>query len=947
VNPARCRRPSGSGHYDQCVLYGRIVQCALVDNLLADARAGRSGAMVLRGPAGIGKSALLAYAVDSATGMRVLRCTGIESESDLPFAGVHQLLLPILDRLEAIPARQRDALKGAFGLGPAVAEERFLVSLAVLNLLAEGPESEPLLCVVDDAQWLDGASGDALMFAARRIHAEGMAMLFAARDDPQREFGAPGVPEVPLSGLDRDAANSLLAERSAVPLPSEVADRLVADTLGNPLALAELVAALSDAQLSGRTPLPDLLPVTHGVERLFLDRVRRLPPDSQTLLLIAATQDSDDLSVVLRAARTLGIDPSTLDAAEKAELIWADPTTLRFRHPLIRSAVYRSATSEQRRAVTQALAAALDDAVDTDRRVWLLANAATEPDAALADALQQTAIRARGRSAHAAAAAYERAAVLTPDPDQRATRLLDAADAAWAAGQPRRARALLDQATPLAAVSLVRGRIEHLRGSIEGSCGAPEASYATLMVAVDLLAPADPAAATRALTEAAQMAWTAGDFDRLREVGERLRALGPDHAATTLGARVVAGLTNFLNGNTADAAQQLREAAELAEVADDPRGLMVAATGAMFIGDDRRAIDLYTRAVAAARAAAAASTLPMLLAPLSSLEAFSGRYSAALADATEGLRLAEDTGQANPAAHLRAVLAWLAAVQGREQDCRDAANQTLGHALGQRLGPQAAIAEWALALLDLGTGRRSDACDRLEILAAAGPGEGHRMVAMFAAADLVEAAVRSERSAAARAALERLTVWGEHTGTGWAKALAARCHGLVADADEQDSQFTKALELHASAGRPFDTARTELVYGESLRRRRRRADARKHLRAAHETFEQLGATPWADQARVELLATGETARRRDVDTLNQLTPQELQIARFVAQGTTNRAIAEQLFLSPRTVDYHLRKIFTKLGLTSRHQLMRFFAAESSARAASATSASNQDGIRSS
>jgi DNA-binding NarL/FixJ family response regulator len=306
------------------------------------------------------------------------------------------------------------------------------------------------------------------------------------------------------------------------------------------------------------------------------------------------------------------------------------------------------------------------------------------------------------------------------------------------------------------------------------------------------------------------------------------------------------------------------------------------------------------------------------------VEALTGRYSAALADATEGLRLAEETGQLNPAAHLRGVLAVVAAVQGRAEECREKAGVALNQALAQRLGPHAAIASWALALLDLGAGRPTEAFDRLEALAAAGPGEGNQMVMLMATGDLVEAAVRTQHQAVAAAALERLHVWATDTGAQWAMALTARCRGLLADEGAQDRLFDEALRLHAPGGRPFDTARTQLSYGESLRRRRRRADARKYLRAAHETFERLGASPWAEQAATELLATGETARKRDVSTADQLTPQELQIARFVSQGETNRGIATLLFLSPRTVDYHLRKIFAKLGLSSRAELMRMF-----------------------
>ena len=904
------------------MLYGRGAESLVVDKLLSAALEQRSGALVVRGEAGIGKSALLRYAAERATGMGILRCTGIESESELPFAGVHQLLSPILEHLEVIPARQQAALRAAFGVGPTVTEDRFLVSLAVLNVLAEAAETQPVLCLIDDAQWLDGASADALTFAARRIHAEGIAMLLAARDDPMRRFPAAGVPDLRLVGLDSDASSVLLAERTSVPVADDVRARLLADTLGNPLGLAELAAALSDEQLRGRAPLPERLPVSAAVEQVFLDRVRRLPEDAQTVLLVAAVDDSGDVGAVLQAARVLGADAASLDEAERAELVSVDGATMSFRHPLVRSAVYRGATSERRRGIQVALAADLD--TDSDRRAWLLAGAASGPDDGVADALDAAADRARHRSAHAAAAAaYERAATLTADPELRAARLTEAGDAAWRAGEPDRARPLLDRAAPLAVAPMLRARIEHLRGTIETSCGAPSAAYAMLVGASELAVGLDSAGAAHMLTLAGQIAWASGDLVRLRDVGERLAALPSDGGEPTPGAQTMMGLTSFLRGDGAAAAHLLREAAEHAETSGDPLSVLVAAAGAMFLGDDQRAIGLFNRAIRAGRGAAAAAMLPAMMAPLASLEAWTGRYAAAQANAAEGLKLAEDTGQLNPAAHLRAVLAWVAAVQGREQDCRDAASAALSHAIGVRLGPHAAIAGWALAVLDLGAGRRSDAFDRLAALTVAAPGESHLMVAVFATADLVEAAVRTERASDAQEAFGRLAAWAQHTKSAWANAVVARCRAVLAAAgDDQDAHFDEALRLHATAGRPFDTARTELLYGETLRRRRRRADARRHLRVAHETFEQLGATPWADQARVELLATGETARRRDVDTLKDLTPQELQIVRFVMQGETNRSIAGQLFLSPRTVDYHLHKVFTKLGVTSRHQLMR-------------------------
>jgi DNA-binding NarL/FixJ family response regulator len=543
----------------------------------------------------------------------------------------------------------------------------------------------------------------------------------------------------------------------------------------------------------------------------------------------------------------------------------------------------------------------------------------------VANALHEAAERARARGGHAAAAAaFERAVALTAEPEFRAERLADAARAAWSAGQPDRARALLDQGAPLAGAAALQARIAHLRGTIEANCGAPSAAYVILVGGSELVTAIDPARASKMLGEAGQLAWASGDLARLSEVSRRLAALPKEGNISFVGAQVIMGLSGLLRGDTTATAARLREAADLAGASKEPRALMGAAAGAMFIGDDSRAIDLFSTAVALTRAAAEAASLPLLLAPLAMVEALTSRYTAALADATEGLRLAEETGQHNPAAHLRSVLALIAAVQGRAQECRDQARVALTQAIGQRLGPHAAIASWALAVLDLGTGRPAEAFDRLEALAAAGPGEGNQIVMLMATADLVEAAIRTQHQAAATAGTEKLQVWATDTGAPWANALVARCHGLLASDHDQDRHFAEALRLHTPAGRPFDRARTQLLYGESLRRRRRRADTRKYLRSAHEAFERLGATPWAEQAGKELLATGETARKRDVSTTDQLTPQELQIARFVAEGETNRTIATLMFLSPRTVDYYLCKIFMKLGLTSRAELIRMF-----------------------
>ncbi|MEU8399341.1 AAA family ATPase [Nonomuraea sp. NPDC048892] len=989
------------------MLHGREWECGIIAQLLDGARDRRSGVLVLRGEAGVGKSALLDFAASRADGMRVLRGGGVESESELPYAAAHQLLRPVADRLAAVPAGQAAALRGAFGLGPPVEGDRFLVSVAVLSLLSEVAEDGPLLCLVDDAHWLDGPSADALAFVARRLEAEGVALLFAVRDDtisphpltgapdsltwpshplagspgPSSGFGirtgasrsAAGLPELRLRGLEPEAARALLAERTSVALAPEVAALLVDSTAGNPLALLELPGSLSAEQLAGVRPLPERLPVGEVVEQIFLDRVRRLAPAAQTLLLVAAAEESGDIGLVLRAAQELRVAPDALDEAEAAGLLRVEGDIMAFRHPLVRSAVYRGATFLQRRAVQQALAAVLDGNGDADRRAWHLAAAVTGQDEAAAAELEQSARRATRRGGHAAAAsAFHRAAALTTEAESRGRLLTQAAEAAWLGGQPDRARSLLDEAAAYASEPLLRAQGEHLRGAIEGLCGRPDVAYATLVAGSEPITELDPIQAAVMLTEAGRLAWTAADLPKLAEAGRRLSSLLPANApgaggappreagpagspaegsvtAEGPGARVVdvealvagrrrwvpddgvsagalllVGLAALLGGDAERAAPSLREGRALAQERADPQSLALAAGAAMFIGEDAAALALFTTSAVRARAAGAVSVLPLVLGPLAALQMWTGRFAAARATATEGLRLSLDTRQDNTAAHHRSVLAWIAAVQGRAEECRTEAGAALAQAIGQRLGPPAGIAAWALALLDLGEGRMADAFDRLSAMADAGPGEGHPLVKIFAAADLVEAAVRMERQDRATAALERLQSWAGPAGSPWAHALVSRCRGLVAgdDAGLAEASFTEALSLHARAGRPFDAARTALLFGEALRRRRRRAEARRHLRAASEAFERLDAAPWAELARAELQATGESARKRDPSTAADLTPQESQIARLVGEGGTNREIAAHLFLSPRTVDYHLHKVFVKLGISSRGELVR-------------------------
>ncbi len=900
------------------MLHGRSAERARIDELLAAARSGRSGVLALRGEPGIGKSALLGYAATHADGFRVLAGAGTESESEFPFAAVHQLLGPLWDRTAVLPERQRTAVDAAFGRGPAAGDDRFLVSLGILGLLSDAADERPVLCLIDDAQWLDVPSADALAFVARRLEAEGIVMLFAVRDDAT-VLAAAGLPEARLGALDTASALALLSD--GPPVSARVRDLLVDLTAGHPLALRELAASLSTDQLDGRAPLPDRLPLGEGLGKVILERIRLLPNATQTMLLLAAAEQTGDVRGVLAAADLLDLPADALDDAEAAGIVAVVGDNVTFRQPMVRSAVYGGAPFLARRAAHRALAAILTRREDAERRTWQLAAAAVGPEETLAAQLAAVADAATARGGHASAAtALERAAELTPSAETQARRLLAAARSAWRAGKPERAGVALEKAAPLTTDVHLRAGISRLHGRIAFACGEPDAAYEHLRDGADLIEAVDPALAASMLAEVGQIAWVVGDARRVGDAAGRLLALPAPTDRTAVTASLVVGLASFLQGDTAAATAALHRVAESVERSDDAMLLGQIASAALFVGDDARALSMFTRAVAVARTAGAVDTLPMLMAPLGALQAWTGRYGSAATTATEGLRLALDTGQGNPAAHHRSVLAWMAAVQGREQDCRDAAAATLARAIGHRLGPQAGIASWSLALLDLGMGRAASAFDRLQAMATARTGEGHDVVTTFAAADRVEAAMRVNRPDQAAAAAITLRAWAGHVQAPWALALAARCDALLDEGSEE--HFARAAELHAASSRPFDAARTELLRGESLRRRRSRAQARTHLRAACEAFEGLGATPWADRARVELQATGETTRKRDPSTLSQLTPQELHIARLVGAGGTNREIAAELFLSPRTVDYHLHKVFTKLGITSRAELVR-------------------------
>ena len=905
------------------MLFGRDPERVRIGELLDGARASRSAVLVISGEPGVGKSALLEDARDQAGDMRVLSGAGVESEAQLPFAALHQIVRPVLGHVESLPHPQATALGGALGLAAGGSEDRFLVSLAVLSLLAEAAEDRPLLCLVDDAQWLDDASADALVFVARRLEAEGIVMLFGAREGDVRRFEAPGLPDLQLGGLDPSAAGTLIDRSAGVELSSELRGRLVAETGGNPLALLELSSALSEAQLSGAETVLAPIPVSARVEHAFLARVNRLPEETQTLLLVASADDSGELATVLRASAQLGAEAVALDEAERAGLVHVRGTRLELRHPLVRSAVYQAAPLSKRQAVHGALATVLDGEADADRRAWHRAAASVEADPSVGEELEEAAERARRRSGFAAASlAFERAATLTTDEDQRARRLTSAAENAWLAGRVERALMLLEAARPLVSEPIQRADIDRFLGLIEMTRGVPADACQLLLRAATEVAPSDGGRALQLLNIAGLAAAYAGDRDAAVAIGRLAGDLHMEEPPfVRMLAQLLVGLGAHADEDFADAASRLRVALELAEELDDdaakePVALLFAGRAALYLGDDEATYRTHREAAARARASGALSIVTQILPRLAITELWAGRWASGSANAREGVQLAREIGQHDLVAQQLVLLALIAALRGSEDECRSLAAESRELASARQLGIVLELAHWALALLELGLGRAEEALRRCREISST-------LVVFWGGLDRIEAAIRAGEPETARAWLDVLEPWAESSASAWARAVSLHCRALLSD-DERESErlFLEALDAHADASRPFEQARTELAYGEFLRRARRRVEARDHLRTALDSFETLGATLWAERARVELRASGQTARKRDPSTRNTLTEQELQIARFVAEGRTNREVAAQLFLSPRTIDFHLRNVYRKLGITSRTALAR-------------------------
>jgi DNA-binding CsgD family transcriptional regulator len=919
------------GNEQDMVLYGRRQERARIAALLADARAGHAGVLVIRGESGIGKTTLLQDAADQASGFRLLRCTAVESEVELAFAALHQLLRPVLDYLDRLPAPQASAVRGAFGLVETQAEtNRFLVEVGTLSLLTVVAAEQPLLCLVDDARFLDAASVDTLLFVARRLQAERLVVLFAARDGEARSFPAPGLPELRLGGLDPAAAGALL-QTQVGELALEVRDRLIAEAGGNPLALQELLGALTSQQLAGHQLLPQRLPLTARLQAVFLERFRQLPQATQTLLLVAAAEDTGELATILAASDVLGVDKEALGSAEEAGLVQVVQVVdaqLVFRHPLVRSAVYQHATVFARRAAHRALVEVLKGGQQADRRAWHLAAATLDPDEDVAGALEASAGRARRRGGPAAAAgALERAAALTPEGGVRARRLVAAAEDRWEAGHPSQALALLEQVDPGLVDAAVRARLAHVWGAIELASGIPATACTLLLEGARPILASDPGRAIEMLALAAQAALAAGELDTLvhqvHPAVVRLNAQRPGREDL----RVQRVADSLVAAGLVEAPAAVAAESRSGEAASTWPHPSFTWTSPMLVlvqpaVDDVTGDQLAARLVEARRAAGTVSALTVALANLMLAEASLGQWHPAIDDATEGLRLAIETGQDATAAYFAAWLAWFAAFQGRADECRRLAEEALAVALPRRLVGVAAFAAWALAMLELAEGRPAAALERLRAVATPGHPTAYAPVALLATRDLVEAAAQAGALAGVEPLVARFERWARADQRPWTLVVARRLRALVTQGPAAEQHYRAALAVEGAVVPPVELARSELLYGRWLRRARRRSDARVHLRAARELYERLGATPWAERARAELRASGEKVRSRDPATLQQLTPQERQVASLAAQGLSNQQIADQLFVSRHTVSYHLHKVYAKLGITSRAELGR-------------------------
>jgi DNA-binding CsgD family transcriptional regulator len=907
------------------VLRGRRRECETLDGLLEAVRAGESQVLVLRGEPGVGKSALLEYAAERASGCRVVRAAGVQSEMALAFAGLHQLCVPLLDRLDLLPGPQRNALGTALGLRDGDAPDRFFLGLAVLGLLREAAAGRPLVCFVDDAQWLDRTSAQVLAFVARRLVAESVAIVFTMRGSGE-EDELDGLPELGIEGLrDRDA-RALLGSVIKGRLDERVRDRIVAETRGNPLALLELPRGMTPAELAGGFGLPDALPLAGQIEESFRRRLTTLPRQTRQLLLLAAAEPLGDALLVWGAARRLGIGVDAAAPATGAGLAEFG-CRVRFRHPLVRSAVYRAATPEERMDVHRALAEETDPLVDPDRRAWHRAQAAAGPDEGIAEELARSAGRAQARGGLAAAAALlEQAAQLTAEPARRAQRALTAAQATHDAGAPEAALDLLAtaQAGPLDDVQ--RARVDLLRARIALAVNRSSDAPSLLLKAARELEPLDPGLARETYLEAFSAAMFVGALssgDRVAEVAQAARTAPAPPWPPRPADLLLDGLALLVTEGPAAGAPTLKRAlrafcdedvsAEDVSAEDGIRWLWLACHTAGLLWDDKTCDVLSARYIRRARDAGALTALPLALSSRIVAQVCAGKLGAA-ASLIKEIEAVSDAKERH-----RAVYSALpvAACQGRQAETGQLLEAAMSAGVTRGEGIALTLVDWSAAMFYNGLGRYDEA---LAAGRRASEPSADLRYATWALPELVEAAVRMEMRAEAAQALERLSEISRASGTDWALGIEARSRALLSEGPVADELYRDAIDRLARTGAGACLARAHLLYGEWLRHEGRRLDAREQLRLAHDLFTTMGIEGFARRAARELLATGEATRKRTAEANDELTAQEAEIARMARDGLSNRDIGARLFISPRTVEYHLHKVFAKLAITSRKHL---------------------------
>ena len=906
------------------MLRGRRHETEALDQLLDSVRGGESGVLVVHGEAGVGKSALLEYVAERASGCRVARAAGVQSEMELAFAGLHQLIAPMLDRVNSLPAPQCDALLTAFGLAAGAAPSRFLVGLAVLGLLSNVADDEPLVCLLDDAQWLDRASAQALAFVARRLVAESVALIFAVRDLSD-EQDLTGLPQLAVDGLGDDDARALLASVIRWPLDERVRDRIVAETHGNPLALLELPRGLTPAELAGGFGLPGVAALPSRIEDSFQRRLAPLPLATRRLLLLAAAEPLGDAVLLWRAADRLGIKVEAADAAESEGLV-EFRIQVTFRHPLVRSAIYRSAPPDQRREMHSALAEATDPQLDPDRRAWHFAQAAPGPDEDVASELERSAERAQARGGLAAAAAFlERSVALTLEPGRRTRRALAAAQVMAQSGAFEAALRLLATAEVGPLDGLQRAWAELLRGQIAFASSRGSEAPPLLLKAAKHFEPLDVGLARQTYLEALATAmygrrFSTGTGAILREVAEAARAAPAASQPLSGTDLLLDGLALLVTQGYPAAAPTLKRAlgafsSKETSAEEALRWLWCACPTAVRLWDDESWDLLSTRYVRLARDGGALGVLPIALNQRAGLHLFHGDFAAAASLIEEAGPITEATGSRLPPYSSL----FLAAFRGEEGELSELIKAITTEAVRRGDGVGPILLDWASAVLDNGLGRYQDA------LAAARRAAEDPVALVFppwATVELIEAAARCGVPEQAADALERLAEATRASGSDWALGVYAYGRALLSDGQRAERLYREAIDRLGRTRVRVTLARAHLIYGEWLRRESRRTDARQQLRTAYQMFVTMGAEGFAERARHELLATGETARKRTAEAGSQLTAQEAQVAELAREGLSNPEIGARLFISPRTVEYHLRKVFMKLGINSRIQLHR-------------------------